>query len=200
MSTDNILLPIEIVNKILIQREPHPLVEIIKERFDSYYTGKLTIYELDIMKQKMERKRKVMYDYELKIFEKEVNHQIKRTEQVTQCGDECKRILNEHLINCEKCSETFLSYDCQFKSDNGTCSHYWEIERLDEILDWYSEQKDNREEKYIDIKCKYQEQLAKKENRLEEYYIEKEDEWDDFCYFENMRISSEQRRGIHPWA
>ena len=39
------------------------------------------------------------------------------------------------------------------------------------------------------LKFRYNKELAKKENRLDEYEREKEEEWNDMCFYESMRIS-----------
>ena len=107
-------------------------------------------------------------------------------EQKRLCGDECKRILNEHLKIClgfdgtgnYKCTDIHPSYYCQFK-ENGRCSHYYKIEDFMEKLEWYAENIDILAGDYYQLKFRYNKELAKKENRLDEYEREKEEEWDD---------------------
>lgn len=196
MSVPSFNIPNEIINKILLKRGPHPLHQLIKDRFDKYYyDGILTIYELNIIKTNMDEAKNNLNEYSNKNYDKrnEIYNEI--IEQKKLCGDECKRILQQHLKICKgfdgtgkyKCTEKHVAYSCQFK-DDGRCSHFYEIENLQENLDWYDENIDDLSKEYYKLKNTYERELAKKENRIEEYERQKDEEWDDYCFYESQRL------------
>jgi hypothetical protein len=84
----------------------------------------------------------------------------------------CEQKLKKHLDVCTckyKCTKDYVSYDCQFK-ENGRCSHYYEIEHLQEDLDFYEYNIHEDENKIMDLEVEYERALAVKEDRLNEYY------------------------------
>jgi len=57
----------EIVMRGIIKRhDVHPTAKLIKFRFGSWYDGKVTKYELERMKEQMEKAEKVLCDYKKK--------------------------------------------------------------------------------------------------------------------------------------
>jgi len=167
----------------------HPIAKLIKYRFSSFYDGVLTIYELNRIKENADKAKKILDDYSYKVFYKQCECRHKIREQKELCGDECLRKLNEHLKICPeidgtgkyKCTKNYISYDCQFKQ-NGRCSHYYEIEELQIELGYYDDDIHDMRANFYDYEITYNRELAKKENRLEEYDREREQEWEDYNF------------------
>jgi hypothetical protein len=153
----------------------HPVAKLIKNRFGPWYNGPLTVYELDVIKEKMEKAEKQLRDYEKEVRGERHDYIRKIRQQQEMCGDECVRELEEHLKVCKgingkyKCTKDFVFHDCQFNSENGRCSHYYEIEELETELGLCDESIYDFKRKYIFLEREYQKQLAIKENRSEEY-------------------------------
>lgn len=94
----------------------------------------------------------------------------------------CAEKLQKHLKKCEgfngryKCTEKFISLECQSK-ENGRCGHYYEIERAEEELQefYYYENEENDE--ISEMTYTYNRAMAKKLNKLEEFYDEVYDDY-----------------------
>ena len=189
-------IPLEIINKILMQREPHHIAKLIKYRFGSYYDGILTIYELNKIKENADKAKKILDNYSDKVFDEQREYRRKIRQQKELCGDECVRKLDEHLKICEgidgtgkyKCTKDFISYDCKYKN-NGRCSHYYEIEELESDLGDCNETIYDMRTKLYKLEETYNRELAKKENRIEEYDKEMEEEWDDYNFDIGQRMN-----------
>ena len=189
-------IPLEIINKILMQREPHHIAKLIKYRFGSYYDGILTIYELNKIKENADKAKKILDNYSDKVFDEQREYRRKIRQQKELCGDECVRKLDEHLKICEgidgtgkyKCTKDFISYDCKYKN-NGRCSHYYEIEELESDLGDCNETIYDMRTKLYKLEETYNRELAKKENRIEEYDKEMEEEWDDYNFDIGQRMT-----------
>ena len=171
----------------------HPVARLIKHRFDDYYNGPVTIYELDAIKEKLERTRKRLRDEKDEVCEERNGYINKIKEQQKMCGDECLKNLEEHLKICNggydkddknygkpyyKCERKSVCYHC--KSDyknNGRCSHYYDIEYLEQQLENIEEFDDYLEDKIIDLQIDYERKLAIKEGKYEQY---KEDLYYDY--------------------
>ena len=190
-------IPLKIINKILMQREPHHIAKLIKYRFGSYYDGILTIYELNKIKENADKAKKILDDYSDKVFDEQCEYRLKIRQQKELCGDECVRKLDEHLKICEgidgtgkyKCTKDFISYDCKYKINDGRCSHYYEIEELESDLGDCNETIYDMRTKLYKFEETYNRELAKKENRLEEYDKEMEEEWDDYNFDIGQRMT-----------
>jgi hypothetical protein len=168
----------------------HPIAKLIKSRFNyDYYDGILTIHELNRIKEKMDEAKKKVDEYSISVSEKQWECRDKIHEQKKLCRDECVKKLDEHLKICQglddngkyKCTKNYISYDCQFKQ-NGRCSHYYEIEELENELAYYNENIRDMRIDFYDFEVIYNRALAKKENRLEDYDREMEQEWEDYCF------------------
>ena len=197
------VMPSEITNIIhpeamLIKRRfriVHPAAKLIKQRFDDYYDGPVTIYELDAIKEKIERTRKSLNDYTNEVNEERNGYLNKIKEQKKLCGDECSKKLEEHLKICDggyskddknygkpyyKCERESVCYHCDRYNyeNNGRCSHYYEIKHLDEQFENLGEYSEDLSDRICSLEVDYDRKLAIKEGRYEQY---KEDLWDYFA-------------------
>lgn len=151
--------------------ELSPIGKIIEHRFTQWYDGKLTWREINNIKENMDRckididkYKKETYDDRHKLIES-----IK--EQKKLCNDECLNKLEDHLKICDsayKCTKNYVANQCQSK-ENGRCSHYYELEHLNEKLDNYEYYIDTSLDSYSDYEASYDRALAIKENRYDEY-------------------------------
>lgn len=169
-----------------LKSDSHPLAYLVRKRFGDYYYGKLTIYEINALKERMIEAENNLENYISKV-QKEKNALIKSiSEQCLLCKStsKCGEKLEEHLKVCDsvhKCKKDFVAYECQFKK-NGRCSHYYEIKHLDEDLENIEYVIDDYRRKYLDLKVEYERELARKEDRLEEYEQQEDDDWDDWNF------------------
>ena len=187
---DEIMPYIEILNGgkwRLLKRSP--VAELINFRFSRDvcgYNGKLTIYELDEMKEQIEKKRKSLEEYRVKMMPRLSQCDELIRKQRNLCSENCYQELQKHLDACTgdgtgnyKCTHNRVSYYCEYK-DNGRCHHYYEIERLKED---YSENFQYYEERTIEkineLEYEYRYSLAVKENRLREFLYDSDLE-DDY--------------------
>jgi uncharacterized membrane-anchored protein YhcB (DUF1043 family) len=174
-----------------------PTAKLIKERFSHWYDGKLTIYEINAIKEEMDKAKYELDKFRDEIYENKYELVCSLREQRRLCksNDECVQKLDAHLKICGgidgngkyKCGKDYVSYDCQFK-ENGRCSHYYEIERIEERLGNYQYADDSYYEAYIDLQIAYERALAIKENRLKEYQQQLEDDFDDWSHELSMRM------------
>lgn len=82
----------------------------------------------------------------------------------------CAEKLQKHLNTCtatHKCTHYFIAYECQNKG--GRCSHYYEIEELQEELDRDEYYEDEDKDRLVRLEFEYERALAVKEDRLDEY-------------------------------
>ena len=96
--------------------------------------------------------------------------------------------MNEHIKICDstyKCKKNFVAYECQFK-ENGRCSHYYKIENVEEDIGYIEENIHDYNIDYIDLKVIYDRALAVKEDRLEEYQRQMDEDWDDYNHAISM--------------
>lgn len=160
--------------------ERHPLCYMIENRFRYDYDGKLMWKELNAMKEEIENKRKSLRDYQNDFLPRYLELSNLISEQKQLCGESCAEKLQKHLDVCNgnyKCSKDHITYECQFK-ENGRCSHYYEIERANEILEEFDYYEHEDQDKISDLEVRYERALAVKEDRLEEY----EEELDSYYY------------------
>jgi hypothetical protein len=166
---------------------PSPIAVIISERFSNFYTGKLTWREINAIKEKMDKIMKDLDTYTSKVENNRIElvNSIKEEKRLCESGvDNCKQKLNEHIELCKSnhkcdkickqhkrcftCDEDYVAYECKFE-ENGRCSHYYNIKYCKEKLEDYEYVEDRYRDSYSDYQVEYELQLAKKENRYEQY-------------------------------
>jgi hypothetical protein len=179
------ILPDEIINMIVSYNlTPTPTALIIQNRFDYYYDGVRTIYEINILKEAMEEDKKKYEEAQSKYSKYRRECYDKISEQEKLCTDDCKRILQEHLNTCTStpstCNRRYIAYDCKFKN-NGRCSHYYKIEREQEDIDEYDYHEREYESKYNMAEHEYTKEIAKKEGWIDEYNENREREYENIC-------------------
>lgn len=156
----------------------HPIYYLITNRFSGQYDGKLMFRELNAMKERIEKLRKSLKEYQTEISP-DMSKLLKIIrEQKKLCGEDCEKELQKHLDTCTgkyNCNKNFVAYDCKFK-ENGRCSHYYEIERADEEMQNYEYYEFEDKKKIMDLECRYERALAVKEDRLQEYLDDMYDE------------------------
>jgi len=168
-----------VMRGIIKRRDVHPTAKLIKFRFGSWYDGKVTKYELDRMKEQMEKAEKVLCDYKKEIYDERMDYKYKIGQQKELCGEECVKKLDEHMKVCErvngenKCTKDFISYDCQLKS-NGRCSHFYEKEELEAKLAFCDETIYNMSILHSSLSYNYERQIAIQENRYDMFCDEDE--------------------------
>ena len=163
---------------------PSPVAYIIKERFNKYYTGKLTWREINLLKEKMEKCMETIEENRKKSRNERSKLRNSIQDESRLCNDDCKKKLKEHIELCKSkhicdrvciqhkrcftCNEDYVSYGCRFE-ENGRCSHYYAIKHYKESLEDYEEQEDEYTDFYLDYKIEYERALAIKEDRYDEY-------------------------------
>jgi hypothetical protein len=172
----------------------NPVSKLIKYRFSCFYDGILTCYEIEELKEKMLKYKEDKDEYYNKIYDNRNNCMNKIYDNETECkkSEKCKKDLEEHLKNCKHdkypCSQRFVSYECQFKENNGRCRHFYEIENAQETIGFYDENLQDLYDRFYEAEVKYERELAKKENRLAEYIRKMNEEYDDYAFEEGQRI------------
>jgi len=160
----------------------HPLCYMITDRFNGTYDGKLMRRELNDMKERIKELQESLQDYIDEIYADRKKAILLIREQKKLCGEKCEKELQAHLDTCTglngkyKCTENYVSYDCQFK-ENGRCSHFYEIKRADEELEQYEYYEYDKKDRLQDLEIEYERALAVKENRLQEYLDDLYDDW-----------------------
>ncbi len=152
----------------------HPLARKISYRFSDDYDGKLLLLELNKMKERIDELSNSLNEYKREVMprRRELCSLIKEQEEL--CGEECDQMLQKHLDECMgfdgkyKCTKDYLSYGCQFK-ENGRCSHYYDIERANEEIDYFDYFEHQDKSRINELKYRYERALAVKEDRLQEY-------------------------------
>lgn len=177
---------------ISLKLDSHPLAYLVRKRFGGYYYGKLTIYEINSLKEQMIEAENNLENYRsmVRIEKNTLMRSISEQCSLCESSSNCPEKLEEHLKVCDsvyKCNKNFVAYECQFKK-NGRCSHYYEIKHLDEDLENIEYAIDDYRRKYLDLKDEYERELARKEDRLEEYEQQKEDDWDDWNFEFSQRV------------
>jgi hypothetical protein len=172
--------------------EVHPTATLIKFRFSHWYYGKLTSYEINKIKEEMIKCKTNRDKYRSLVSDELTNLYNLRREEKKLCSNskECSDELYAHIKICDstyKCTINYVAYECQFK-ENGRCSHYYKIEHLDQDIGYIEESLDDYQDKCIDLEIMYERALAVKEDRLEEYQRQLDDDWDDYNYEVSMRI------------
>lgn len=157
---------------------PHPIAYMISNRFNDYYNGKKLWREINYMKERLDEIKTSLHEYEKKYWHHMTELVKLIRNQKKLCNEKCADELQKHLDICSsiynKCSVDFVAFDCKF-NDNGRCSHYYEIEDLQEELDNYKCDIHKYEYEIIELESCYERALAIKEDRLEEYYNNLED-------------------------
>jgi len=187
----------EILNLIYSYMGATPTAKLVTERFSTRYDGKLTIYEIETLKRRMLNCKEELdtagNNLETKIWN--CLDAIRNLRRECESNPRCLEDLRSHVSRCGNgCTRTFVSYHCQFKNDNGRCSHYYQIVRQVEEKEYYDEILSSLQERFSDAEYVYERQLAKKENRLEEYQAEIDSDYENWAFYESMRISDMLRR------
>lgn len=174
-----------------------PVGKLINERFSSWYSGKLLWREINDIKAEMDEAKNKLETYRDEIYDNkcELLDSLREQHRLCNSSDKCVQKLDSHLKICGgidgngkyKCEKDYVSYDCQFR-ENGRCSHYYEIERIEEQLGNYQYDIDEYNSSYIDLQVVYERALAVKENRLKEYQEQIEDEYDDWNFEVGQRM------------
>jgi len=169
-----------------LEYDSHPIAKHIRYRFGDRYYGKLTIYELLSLKERMTNAEKELEAYRTDVREerRRLERSISQQSLLCRSSPQCQEKLEEHLKVCDstyKCSKDFVAYECQFKK-NGRCSHYYEIEHIEEDLGDVDYFLDDYKQKYQKLKNEYERQLAMKENRIDEYDQQMDYEWDEYNF------------------
>ena len=177
---------------------PSPVAQLIKERFSCWYTGKLTLGEINAIKEEMDKAKNDLDTYRDEIYDNkcELVKSLKEQKRLCEGNSDCKKKLDVHISVCDgidgtgkyKCEKNYISYDCQFK-ENGRCSHHYEIEHIEETLGEYEYNISEYAASYYDLEISYERALARKENRLEEYEQQMDEEYEDWNFEFGQRIS-----------
>lgn len=157
----NPILPEEIVNMIVSYNlTPSPTALLIKYRFGERYYGTRTIYEINLLREKME-KAKEKYDEVCIESRKE--------------RSECYKKISDLEELCE----------AQCKTANRGCFHPNEIECEEEEVEDLYRYESKYKSKYLAAEDKYREELSKKEGWEDEYNEELERDyqaWNESFY------------------
>ena len=170
--------------------EVHPTAKLIKHRFSSWYTDKLTWREINEIKKEMDNIENKLDKYRSLIREELHKLYSLKEEQKKLCNNskECSDNLDEHIKTCVstyKCTKSYVAYECKSK-DNGKCSHFYMIENLERDIEYIEENLDNYQDTFIELKITYERALAVKEDRLDEYERQSEEELDEYSYALSM--------------
>lgn len=170
-----ILLPEEMINLIIsYNMKPTETSLLIRDRFGPNYDGIRTIYEINDLKEEMDNAEREYNKTVSKYRPYLIECYDKLSAQEKLCTAECKQRLQEHLNICADCNMEYVGYDCEYKDDNGRCSHYIIMRSQEEDIDHY--EYINR--KYLSIynvaKDKYTREVAKKDGTFDEYIEEME--------------------------
>lgn len=168
----------------------HPTAKLIKHRFSSWYTGKLTWREINEIKHKMDNIKNKLDKYTSSVSDelKKLYNLKKEHKDLCFNSKECSDNLDEHIKTCVstyKCTKSYVAYECKSK-DNGKCSHFYMIENLDANIEYIEECIDDYKDKYIDLEITYERALALKEDRLEEYERQSEERFEEYSYALSM--------------
>jgi len=154
--------------------------------------------EIDSLKNRMIESKHEYNKIYSKVFDFtwESNIKIKEIEDI--CSTQCLSWLEEHHI-C-KCGEC---YDC--RNNNGIdmcntnrCQHEYIINNIKENIEYKEEYMSEIHKKYLDLKSKYDREIAKKKGYLSEYEREQDEKWDDYCFYESQRWSEYHRNNKNP--
>jgi len=176
---------------------PSPIGSLINERFSSWYRGKLMWREINVIKAKMDKAKHELDTYRDEIYDNKCKLIDSLREQQILCNssDKCTQKLDAHLKICSgidgngkyKCKKDHVSYDCQFR-ENGRCSHYYEIEHIEEQLEDYQYVIDEYYSSYLELENSFERALAVKENRLDEYEQQIEDDYEEWNFNMGQRM------------
>lgn len=155
----------------------------------------ITNDELLALKEKIQRTKQSLKDHKDEVREERRGYKTKIQELSKLCGSECLRELEKHLEICDggydkdhenyrkpyhKCEMRTVCYECKKShniKNNGRCSHFYDIEYLNEQLENTEYYDDCLEDEICELEADYDRKLAIKEGRYEQY---KEDLYDYF--------------------
>lgn len=155
------ILPEDIVNMIVSYNlTPSPTALLIKYRFSERYYGIRTIYEINLLKEEME-KAKEKYD------------------------EVCSESRKERSECYKKISDLEELCSAQCKTSNRACFHPNEIECEEEEVEDLYRYESKYKSKYLAAEDKYREELSKKEGWEDEYNEECDrdyQQWNELAY------------------
>ena len=89
----------------------------------------------------------------------ELNEKIREERKKCKESPECSKTLQCHLENCiHGCTLDNIAYECRF-TNNGRCSHYYEIKYTDEKLENFDYYSNEYEYEYDEIEFEYKKAL-----------------------------------------
>ncbi len=148
--------------------KPSLIAKIIKYRFSDRYTGKLTLGEINSLKEKVTEKKTAIDNYRKEHRDK--MHELRESWR------------KQKLL----CSVDPIC----MKKTNGRCSHYYDIDQIeDEEEDEYQNNIDCDKRELYTLEREYERALAIKKNRLGEYEKEMEDDWDEYNFRVGQNMS-----------
>jgi len=175
-----------------------PAWMIRKRNNDSYHDDILLKSELDRLENKMkdaelklENTKNIRYKYITKL-EEEIS------EIKNDCKYYCLKWLDQiHICNCTNC------YNCRNndgidKFDTGRCRHHYQIEEKLEDISWNETCISEYHSHYYNIKNHFEREKAKKQNYLDEYEMEMEEEYENLSFQEGMYWSLYNREYKKP--
>ncbi len=146
--------------------------------------GKLSWKEINLLKEKIDTYMKKIDEFSKRSLEHRTELVNSIKEEKRLCNDDCKRELKEHIELCKNkhkcdeickqhkrcftCDKDYVAYNCRFE-ENGRCSHYYNIKSCEERLEDYQYVEEGYRDSYEEYQAEYEQQLAIKEDRYEEY-------------------------------
>lgn len=167
-------------NWIALCLNSHPVAKLIRERISWLYDGKLLWREINKMKERIDKLKNALREYEDEVSPRmaKLNNLIREQKNLCKSDSLCAEELQKHLDICQstyKCYDNYVAYECRFV-DNGRCKHYYEIEYFQEELERYEYYIFEDKDKIMEIEVEYERALAVKEDRLKEY-LDDLDDW-----------------------
>lgn len=153
-------LPDDLINKILMFRDIHPVAVIYEKWYPVYSAKKEMEKSIENRDKCIERCNRFLYPL---------------WDEITQIREECENTpecrvnLRNHLDICEYgCTLSYVSYDCDHV-ENGRCRHFYDIEYKKEDCENYEEQIERYSNCYDKDKFEYEYALAIAEDREREF-------------------------------
>ncbi len=161
MATISSMLPYEILNMIMsFNLTPTPTALLIKYSFGELYYGTRTIYEINLLREKMEKAKE-------------------------KYNEVCIESRKERSECYKKISELEKLCATQCKTSNRGCFHPNEIECEEEEVEDYYRYESKYKSKYLAAEDEYRKELSKKEGWEDEYNEECDrdcQDWNERAY------------------
>lgn len=123
-------LPEDLINKILMMREHHPVAILFSRWYPVYLAKKYMKKSLDILNKNKKKYNSISNEIKcksVKIF------------NFCFSNIECTRLIMSHLNICEfGCTLNYLSEVCEFRDTNGRCSHYYKLKQNEDEIEQYN--------------------------------------------------------------